>query len=148
MPDCRFLPSHKDDSLAIGRLLAEIKVAGYTAEVLSILPELLSWAQDLNWPIARSVGEIVAGAGQRAIPAIRAGLESTDEEGRVGLLSTVIACLARDAKASLRGSLEDIARTSRDEVLRQLAQEQLLSSLAADEIDSGAAPPSVGEPKR
>ena len=47
--------------------------------ITPLIPHLLSWLQDLNWPVARSILPRLRSLGTRAVPAIRRVLRNDDE---------------------------------------------------------------------
>lgn len=68
------IPADKSDFAAVRNAYA----AGYP-EINSILPELLEWVQDPNWPVAQELYMLLAAAGEEIIPLIRHIFESDDE---------------------------------------------------------------------
>ena len=50
---------------------------GYPA-VAPVLPDLLEWLQDYNWPVARPIGEFLASIPEPMVPHIRAVLDGND----------------------------------------------------------------------
>lgn len=69
------LPRDKHDVAAVERLSA----LGYPA-VEPVLPELLEWIQDINWPVARVIAPFLAGIGRPLAPQVRPVLRSSDED--------------------------------------------------------------------
>jgi hypothetical protein len=45
-----------------------------------VLPELLEWIQDINWPVANKISSIISLAGAEIIPEIARIFDSKDEE--------------------------------------------------------------------
>ncbi len=60
------VPAHKSDLASIERL----HTVG-DAGVIAVLPELLEWLQDINWPVARGVLERVAVLGNELVEPVR-----------------------------------------------------------------------------
>ncbi|MEV5026620.1 DUF5071 domain-containing protein [Paenibacillus sp. LPE1-1-1.1] len=46
--------------------------------ILLVLPQLLEWLQDINWPIAQDIGDVLVDFEDHLIPHIRAVLNSDD----------------------------------------------------------------------
>jgi hypothetical protein len=67
------IPKHKHDFETLD-LLKEIDIASLTP----IYPDLLSWLQDINWPIAPKLSEILSGAGKLIVPEIKKILQGED----------------------------------------------------------------------
>jgi hypothetical protein len=73
---------------------AEAAIAlGYPA-VEPILPDLLRWLQDMNWPIARKLAEFIAGIGAPVAPHLRMIFAGNDNTWKYWLIGDVIGCNA------------------------------------------------------
>lgn len=68
------LPENKFD---LARATAAVE-AGYPA-VAPILPELLEWLQDCNWPVAHVLAPFLASIGEPLVPHVKRVLESDDD---------------------------------------------------------------------
>ncbi|WMW80873.1 DUF5071 domain-containing protein [Undibacterium cyanobacteriorum] len=77
------------DKLDLERAEAAV-AAGYPA-VAPILPELMEWMQDMNWPVARALQALLAGIGSPLEPHIRRVLESDDLIWKYGVLRWIVA---------------------------------------------------------
>ncbi len=93
-----------------------------------ILPHLLTWLQDGNWPVSRPVERVLAGIGEPLVDPIRAVLRSTDDVWKYW----VLARLVKDSpglRAALDGELRRLAaapsRGEREEAVDQVAREIL-----------------------
>lgn len=64
--------------------------AGYPT-VAPILPDLLDWLQDMNWPVAKPLAPFLASVGEPLIPHIRYILEANDDIWKYWVLSSVVA---------------------------------------------------------
>ena len=124
MNDIRLLiPQHKSD---IER--ARLAVAtGYPA-VAPILPELLEWLQDCNWPVSHILAPFLVSIGTPLIPHIQHILDTDDEIWKYWMISAIM----RDSfelALAFRDELERLAfspteREAREE-LDEVAQEVL-----------------------
>jgi hypothetical protein len=96
----RLLPTDKCD-VDRAQLLVE---RGYPA-VAPILPELIEWLQDYNWPVARVLQPFLASIGTPLIPEIRRVLKTDDEIWKYwvvsGLLRGRLAIAFRDELTEL-----------------------------------------------
>ena len=104
------LPLDKYDAGKIERL----REIGYPG-IEPLLPALLEWLQDGNWPIARNLSPFLASIGLPLVPHIRAVLSTSDGLWKYWVLSTVVAVSA-ELRHALRPELECIAHSpSHDE---------------------------------
>lgn len=77
---------HKSDEESFRRL----RDLGYPA-VAPVIPHLLEWIQDPNWPISRHVSGFLASIGDPVIPAIKEVLRGSDDIWKRSCL-----CLLKD----------------------------------------------------
>ena len=96
------------------RKLAEIVRIGYP-EIAPLIPELLGWLQDGNWPIARQLAPFLAAIGLPLVPHIRHVLATDDGLWKDWILCTVVKA-SRELRQELQGDLQRIATSpNRDE---------------------------------
>lgn len=95
------IPQNKSDIERAEKAVA----AGYPA-VEPILPELLEWIQDANWPVARVLAPFLGSIGSPLIPHIRKILATDDNIWKYWTLSYLVQG-SPDVAAALR---EDIQR--------------------------------------
>jgi hypothetical protein len=101
--------------------------AGYPA-VAPILPELLEWLQDCNWPVADILAPFLTSIGEPLIPHLRQVLESDDEIWKYWIIinimgqSPIIAAAFRDDLERLASAPTE--REAREE-LNEAAQDVL-----------------------
>lgn len=101
-----YLPTSKHDLQSIERL-KKLK----PDEILALLPHLLGWIQDSNWPISRVMTPFLASLGECIIPEIRWVLEGKDDIWK----SNCIAMLQKmpfETAMQLKPLLERIANNS------------------------------------
>jgi len=67
-----------------------IVALGFPA-VEPILPDLLKWIQDINWPVARILAPFLASVGAPLAPHIRRVLATTDDLWKYWVISAVVA---------------------------------------------------------
>jgi hypothetical protein len=103
------IPSHKDDQEVIEKL----KQLSFE-EIKPIIPDLLEWLQDINWPIAGPVADILEPFTDKIVPDILKVLNTNDGLWKLWVLT----CLARTTKdPTLLKELERIAKfPTRDEI--------------------------------
>ena len=101
--------------------------AGYPA-VDPILPELLEWLQDCNWPVSHILAPFLTSIGSPLIPHIRRILDTDDEIWKYWMISVImrdsfeLASAFRDELKRLVSSPTE--REAREE-LNEVAQEVL-----------------------
>ena len=104
------LPMDKHDTSK----LAEIVQIGYP-EIAPLIPELLGWLQDGNWPIAKQLSPFLAGIGLPLVPHIRHVLGTDDGIWKYWVLCTVVKA-SRELRQELQADLQRIATSpSKDE---------------------------------
>jgi hypothetical protein len=117
------LPRDKFDTPRAEAIVA----VGYPA-VAPVVPELLAWIQDGNWPVAQIIAPFLATIGAPLIPHIRAILATDDNMWKYWVLSHVVQH-SPEIAAALREDLVRLAnsptRAETAEELDQLAQEFL-----------------------
>lgn len=97
------LPKDKFDTDGAEALVA----LGHPA-VEPILPELLAWLQDMNWPVARVIQPFLAQIGAPLAPHLRAALASQDHVWKYWILTQILA-ESPELRALLREDLERLA---------------------------------------
>ena len=117
------LPKDKRDVDAVKRLSAQ----GYPA-IEPLLPALLEWMQDLNWPVARALDSFLAGLGEPLAPHIRSILRTNDDMWKYGVLICVVA-ESPSLLLTLKPELEQLAEKptdgEREELVDELARNML-----------------------
>ena len=86
---------------------AQLVALGFP-EVEPVIPQILAWVQDLNWPVARVFQPFLAGIGSALAPYLRPILETNDDTWKYSLVVGVIGKSADLARA-LRPELERLA---------------------------------------
>ena len=76
------VPKHKDDQ----KVIAELRKLSFE-HLEPIIPNLLEWLQDMNWPIARPVADILKPFADRMIPNIIRILKTNDWEWKQSMLA-------------------------------------------------------------
>ena len=108
-----FIPQSKGD---LSRAKAAVD-AGYP-RVESILPELLEWLQDYNWPVAHVLAPFLASIGDPLVPHVRRILESEDETWKYWMMD----CIMKESLVvaeSFRDYLERLVKSPSDAELRE-----------------------------
>jgi len=121
------IPKAKSDYDCVERL----KVAG-KEKIIPILPQLLEWLQDINWPIAQDIVEIIADYEEHLIPHIRAVLKSDDGVWKFFLLHGLINRFSNEKLLELKPDLVRMKLSpTKDEIDEELAEkiEELLTRI-------------------
>lgn len=96
------IPKDKFDTAAIERA----RQIGFPA-LNPVVPDLLAWIQDANWPVAPRVGSLLSDAGPEILPFIRAVLNGDDAVWKRWTIELVL----KDACAEvIVGLCEEIER--------------------------------------
>jgi hypothetical protein len=97
------LPRHKRDQDRARALVAR----GYPA-VAPVLPELVGWLKDVNWPVAAVLSPFLATIGMPLLPEVRRVLGTDDVVWKYWVLLRLVAPNAELA-AALHDDLEHLA---------------------------------------
>ena len=106
MTDARALvPKDKCD----GSHIEELKRLS-DGEIEPILPRLLAWIQDINWPVAAELLPVLAQRQTALLPLIREILrvEETDDVWKYWILTSLAPLFSEESVQSLRPALERI----------------------------------------
>ncbi|MFF2482928.1 DUF5071 domain-containing protein [Paenibacillus sp. NPDC058071] len=102
----RFLPTHKSDYQSVNILKTlDIK------EIEGISFELLKWVQDINWPIAEPICQLLIPLDMKIISEIKIILQSGDLEWVDNCLFHIVRFLSEDAILELKDELLRIANS-------------------------------------
>lgn len=122
----RLLPADKHDLERAERLVA----LGFVA-VEPIMPQILEWTQDPNWPVGQVLAPFLAGIGAPLAPYVRTVLSGDDDAWKYSLLQGVV--LQSPALAEvLRAELTRLAAAPTPGEVRQevdQAASEVLASL-------------------
>lgn len=90
-------------------------------KILPLLPSLLEWIQDMNWPIASGVLELLLTFPEEIVPHVQDVLSSDDECWKWFVLHYLVTELPVDSRVQFRESLIRIAETpTRNELVEEL----------------------------
>jgi len=81
---------------------------GYPA-VAPVLPELLVWLQDGNWPISRPIGRFLASVGEPIVPLVREVFDGTDGIWKYWCIELFVRELPRSVAEQLCPELQRLA---------------------------------------
>jgi len=105
-----FVPKNKSDYESIERLKT-LK----DKEIEQIALELLEWVQDINWPIAREICELLIPLDTKIISGIKSVLSTDDYEWIDNCLSYIVKFLSKDAILEIEEELMRIVLTPNNE---------------------------------
>ena len=100
------IPKDKFDRAAVEAAAA----IGFPA-INPILPELLEWVQDANWPVAQDLFPLLAKAGPEIAPHINAVFESDDAGWKYDLLLKLVPDLKPEVAALLKKQMFRMANS-------------------------------------
>ncbi|WP_199119361.1 DUF5071 domain-containing protein [Pedobacter sp. ASV28] len=103
------IPKHKDDQ----KVIDQLKALSFE-QIAPIVPDLLEWLQDMNWPIARPIADILAPFVDRMVPEIIKIFKTNDGTWKMWVLAN-LARYTRDP--ILLSEIERMAKfPTRDEI--------------------------------
>ncbi|MEQ9263870.1 MAG: DUF5071 domain-containing protein [Balneolaceae bacterium] len=91
------LPKDKHDIQAVERCIS----IGFP-KIIQILPELLTWIQDMNWPVAKLLAPFLSTIADHLETEIRTILQGGDETWKYSLMTEIIV-----NSSQLRANLND-----------------------------------------
>ncbi|MET4561163.1 hypothetical protein ABIA69_002308 [Lysinibacillus parviboronicapiens] len=97
--------------------------------ILPLLPNLLGWIQDMNWPVAPSVLELLLTFPEEIVPQMQDVLSSDDDNWKWFILHFLIIKLPVESRVQFREYLTRVAEKPTDnelaEELDEIAKEIL-----------------------
>jgi hypothetical protein len=93
----------------------EALVAAGPEAAISILPELLEWIQDMNWPVALPLSEYLVTIGEPLIPHLRKILTSDDHWWIYSVLLHIVEDLPVELVRSLKPELDQLVGRSEND---------------------------------
>lgn len=119
------LPADKDD-IAAAHALRDRSAE----ELAPVVPQLLEWLQDMNWPVARPICEVLRRCGASLVEPVRAVLQSSDDVWKQWVLSELLCGVDPKVRLQLTPELlrivnaptaseeqEEVVRAARDVLL-------------------------------
>ncbi|MFS0876343.1 DUF5071 domain-containing protein [Solibacillus isronensis] len=111
-----FLPRHKHDHDRV-KMIKKMD----RDKILPLLPSLLEWIQDMNWPVAPSVLELLLTFPEEIVPHVQDVLSSDDENWKWFILHFLVVELPVDSRVQFREYLTRVAETpTRNELAEEL----------------------------
>lgn len=130
--DC--VPKDKHDLAALE--LAE--QAGFPA-LNPMVPDLLAWLQDANWPVAQKTANILSKAPPKTlVPHLRSVLLSNDADWKYWIIELLLTDACHEVISSLQSDLVNLAQAPSEEERQsevQLAARAVLAKLPAQADD-------------
>lgn len=117
------VPQHKSD---VERARATVTI-GYPA-VAPVLPQLMEWLQDGNWPVSHVLAPFLASIGNPLIPHVRYVLETDDDIWKYWIVTRILG-QSQELAFAFRADLERLAWTptqsEAEQEVNEVAQEVL-----------------------
>lgn len=98
------IPKNKHDLVTV----ALAKRVGFPS-LIPILPDLLEWTQDYNWPVAKPIFEVLSEAGPEIVPHLCSAFRSDDSVWKYWLLSELCPKLTAKIIDALRPDIIRLA---------------------------------------
>lgn len=99
-----YIPNDKFDVAAIERATT----VGFPT-LDPIIPELLEWLQDANWPVANATASLLVNAGNEIIPHLKHALNSNDSIWKYWLITLLIENFPPEMFEKVRVDMEALA---------------------------------------
>lgn len=100
-------------------------------KILPLLPGLLEWTQDMNWPVAKSVVELLLTFPEEIVPHIQDVLSSNDDNWKYFILNDLVRNLRIESRVQFR---EYLTRVSEAPTNSELAEG--LDEIAKDILET------------
>jgi hypothetical protein len=126
----KIVPENKFDMVAVKNLQVATDV-----EVTAKISELLTWLQDMNWPVAVHINERLISLGAPLVKPIEEILDGNDTMWKYWIITYLISKTSPEVKTRLRpklvsleknptdGEIVDEVNIAASEVLKQCSQE-------------------------
>ncbi|WP_342041932.1 DUF5071 domain-containing protein [Bacillus sp. OTU2372] len=112
----KFLPKDKFDIEAVEKIKGLCR-----SEIISLLPKLLEWIQDMNWVISPKIAELLLEYPNEIIPHIRKVFETEDDIWKFWCLDVLVKHLPSDSRKVLTNELIRLAeRPTEGEKLEEI----------------------------
>jgi hypothetical protein len=93
-----------------------LKEIGYP-RVKAIIPELLQWIQDMNWPGAQEIVDLLVTIDDKIVPYVKQALKSGDGIWIMWILSEVVSKWNRDIIGQIKDNLIELTNTLDTELI-------------------------------
>lgn len=120
------LPRHKYDNARV-EMIKNLD----RDKILPLLPNLLEWIQDMNWPVAPSILELLLTFPEEIVPYVQDVLSSDDENWKWFVLHFLVIGLPIESRVQFREYLTRVAETPTH---NELAEE--LDEIAKEILDT------------
>lgn len=123
----KLIPKHKSDFDTV-EALKKLE----SEKIKPIIPDLLEWLQDMNWPIANEIEDLLIGFQEELIPHLKNIFQTNDGCWKFFLLHGLIRRLPNHLLSSIKTELERIKkRPTTDEQTEELDDivEELLARI-------------------
>lgn len=111
------LPRHKSDNDRVEMIKKMDR-----DKILPLLPNLLEWIQDMNWPVASSVLELLLTFPEEIVPYVQDVLTSSDDDNwKWFILHYLVIELPKESRVQFREYLTRVSETpKRNELAEEL----------------------------
>lgn len=111
-----YLPRDKHDSERVNQLKNLSR-----EEIVLLLPGLMEWIQDMNWPIAEEVSELLLTYPDEIVPLIKEVLATNDDVWKYWCLIILVKRLPEDLRMQFKKDLIRLAESpTAEEKLEEL----------------------------
>lgn len=100
------LPRHKSDNARV-EMIKKME----RDKIIPLLPSLLEWVQDMNWPVAPSVLELLLTFPEEILPHVQEVLSSDDDNWKWFILNYLVIELSVESRVQFKDYLTRMAET-------------------------------------
>lgn len=100
-------------------------------ELIPLLPDLIEWLQDINWPVASELSKLLMPMGDELIPDIKKILNSNDSQWKYCILSSLVRNFTTMNKVRLKDELMRLSNNPSNEDI-----EEEIDNLAKEILNS------------
>lgn len=100
------LPRHKSDNARV-EMIKKME----RDKIIPLLPSLIEWVQDMNWPVAPSVLELLLTFPEEIVPHVQEVLSSDDDNWKWFILNYLVIELPVESRVQFKDYLTRVAET-------------------------------------
>jgi hypothetical protein len=110
------LPRHKSDNARV-EMIKKME----RDKIIPLLPSLLEWVQDMNWPVAPSVLELLLTFPEEIVPHVQEVLSSDDDNWKWFILNFLVIELPVESRVQFKDYLTKVAeRPTQNELAEEM----------------------------
>ncbi|WP_342439216.1 DUF5071 domain-containing protein [Paenibacillus sp. FSL L8-0436] len=121
----RLIPKDKMDIDSVNKLKTlDINL------IRPIIPDLLEWTEDANWPITKEIGKLLLPLGNELIPHLRKIFVSDDDCWKYSILVKLVKNLPESVLSEMEADLKRLALNPTEREKQELVNEEAAEILS------------------